>query len=467
MSLRFLTAGESHGPALIAILEGLPAGLPISTQIIDRELARRQRGYGAGPRMKIERDKVNILGGVLAGETTGAPLALQIENRDHEKWFNQEIDPLVTPRPGHADLTGTIKYGYRDLRPALERASARETAARVAVGAACKQFLAQFDIQVGGYVTAIGEVTADLEGIPLEKRSTLAEESEVRCPEPQAAERMEAAIQEIMQARDTLGGILEVVALGLPPGLGSHVHWDRRLEARLGAAVLSIQAMKGVEIGPAFEVFAEYRIHLVSQAANLLRHRGREEQGLSLFGQRLDDLLADEDLEPALDRDAVPRSNGGQRGACERLAQDRRILHELALGRFERVEPRADNSFTTHSVSPQALLAMGRDCFGAEVEGYSLGIRGYDFDDLGEGLSRRARANLAAALAEREPPPAVGVEQLGAAACPIQRLVGELGDEVRLPVVLHPLGDHSVEGALQGRERYDIDLLCLDLSRVA
>jgi chorismate synthase len=253
MSLRFLTAGESHGPALITILEGLPAGLPISTQIIDRELARRQRGYGAGPRMKIERDKVNILGGVLAGETTGAPLALQIENRDHEKWFNREIDPLVTPRPGHADLTGTIKYGYRDLRPALERASARETAARVAVGAACKHFLAQFDIQVGGYVTTIGEVTADLEGIPLEKRSTLAEESEVRCPEPDSAEKMAAAIREIMQARDTLGGIIEVLALGLPPGLGSHVHWDRRLEARLGAAVLSIQAMKGVEIGPAFE----------------------------------------------------------------------------------------------------------------------------------------------------------------------------------------------------------------------
>jgi chorismate synthase len=253
MSLRFLTAGESHGPALIAILEGLPAGLPISTQIIDRELARRQRGYGAGPRMKIERDKVIILGGVLAGETTGAPLALQIENRDHEKWFNREIDPLVTPRPGHADLTGTIKYGYRDLRPALERASARETAARVAAGAACKHFLAQFEIQVGGYVTAIGEVTADLEGIPLEKRSTLAEESEVRCPEPEAAEQMAAAIREIMQARDTLGGIIEVLALGLPPGLGSHVHWDRRLEARLGAVVLSIQAMKGVEIGSAFE----------------------------------------------------------------------------------------------------------------------------------------------------------------------------------------------------------------------
>ena len=253
MSLQFITAGESHGPALIAILEGMPAGISISAQIINGELARRQRGFGAGPRMKIEQDAVNILGGVLAGETTGAPIALQIDNRDHKKWLDKEIDPFVTPRPGHADLTGTIKYGYRDLRPALERASARETAARVAVGAVCKHFLAQFGIQIGGYVVAIGDVTADLNGIPLAERSPRAEESQVRCPEPEAAEQMETAIREIMQARDTLGGIIEVLAIGLPPGLGSNVHWDRRLEARIGAAVLSIQAMKGVEIGPAFE----------------------------------------------------------------------------------------------------------------------------------------------------------------------------------------------------------------------
>ncbi|UCD43699.1 MAG: chorismate synthase [Chloroflexota bacterium] len=251
--MRFMTAGESHGSGLIAILEGLPAGLSIDVEIINKELARRQRGFGAGPRMKIEQDAVNILGGVMAGETTGAPIAMQIRNKDHEKWFNREIDPFVTPRPGHADLTGTIKYGYRDLRPALERASARETAARVAVGAVCKHFLAQFGVEVGGYVVAIGGVTADVEDIPLAERSIRAEASEVRCPEPEAAEKMAAAIREIMQARDTLGGVIEVLGLGLPPGLGSHVHWDRRLEARLGAAVLSIQAMKGVEIGPAFE----------------------------------------------------------------------------------------------------------------------------------------------------------------------------------------------------------------------
>jgi len=253
MSLRFLTAGESHGPALIAILEGLPAGLPLPTLIIDNELARRQRGYGAGPRMQIEQDKVRILGGVLEELTTGAPLALQIENKDHEKWRKREIEAFVTPRPGHADLTGAIKYGYRDLRPALERASARETAARVAVGAACKHLLAQFGIQVGGYVVSIGEVTAELGGIPLAERPPRAEISDIRCPEPDAAAQMAARIREIMQSRDTLGGIIEVLALGLPPGLGSHVHWDRRLEARLGAAVLSVQAIKGVEIGPAFE----------------------------------------------------------------------------------------------------------------------------------------------------------------------------------------------------------------------
>ncbi|MBK5107587.1 MAG: chorismate synthase [Anaerolineales bacterium] len=253
MSLRFLTAGESHGPVLTAILEGLPAGLNLTNEMIDGELVRRQQGYGAGPRMRIEQDAVQILGGVLGGASTGAPLAMQIKNKDHQKWRGKEIDPFVTPRPGHADLTGALKYGYNDLRPALERASARETAARVAVGAVCKQLLIQFGIQVGGYVVAIGVVEADLESIALGERAARAEESQVRCPDPAAAERMSDAIQGIMQARDTLGGVIEVLALGLPPGLGSYVHWDRRLEARLGAAVLSVQAIKGVEIGPAFE----------------------------------------------------------------------------------------------------------------------------------------------------------------------------------------------------------------------
>lgn len=252
MRLRFLTAGESHGPALTAILEGLPAGLVLDAGMINRELARRQQGYGAGPRMKIEQDTAVILGGVMDGETTGAPLALQVENRDHAKWKGQAIPAMTAPRPGHADLTGAAKYGYRDLRPALERASARETAARVAVGAVCKHLLAQFGIQIGGYVVSIGEIEADLDPIPLLDRFTLAEASDVRCPDTLAAEAMQQRIRQVMDERDTLGGVIEAVALGLPVGLGSHVHWDRKLEARLGAAALSIPAVKGVEFGPAF-----------------------------------------------------------------------------------------------------------------------------------------------------------------------------------------------------------------------
>ena len=253
MSLRFLTAGESHGPGLTAILEGLPAGLSLNPEILNRELARRQAGYGAGPRMKLEQDQAQILGGVMAGQTTGAPLALYIENRDHARWVNKAIPPFTIPRPGHADLTGAIKYAYSDLRPALERSSARETAARVAVGAACKHLLAQFGIRVGGYVTAIGPVSANLAEISLEARFERAEANEVRCPDPQAAEAIQAAIRQVMLERDTLGGVIEVAALGLPPGLGSFVQWDRRLEARLGAALLSIPAIRGVEVGPAFE----------------------------------------------------------------------------------------------------------------------------------------------------------------------------------------------------------------------
>jgi len=253
MPLRFLTAGESHGPALVAILEGIPAGLELPTEIIDAELARRQQGYGAGPRMKLEHDQVRILSGVMEGLTTGGPLALQIENLDHAKWKGRPVAPFTTPRPGHVDLAGLVKYGYSDIRPALERASARETAARVAVGAICRHFLAQFEIKLGGYVLSIGTVAANLDEILYLERIRLAETSDVRCPDEHAAEAMRQAIHQVMLDRDTLGGVLEVVALGLPVGLGSHVHWDRRLEGRLGAAVLSIPAIKGVEIGPAFE----------------------------------------------------------------------------------------------------------------------------------------------------------------------------------------------------------------------
>ncbi len=253
MPLRFLTAGESHGPALIAILEGFPAGMPLDVAEIDRQLLRRQVGYGSGPRMKLEHDQARILGGVMEGQTIGAPIAMLIQNRDHKNWRGKAVPAFTTPRPGHADLTAAVKYHYRDLRPALERASARETAARVAVGAICRQFLAQLGVRVGGYVASIAEIDAELGAFSYPERINRAEENGLRCPDAQAAQAMQERIRQAMLARDTLGGVIEIVALGLPAGLGSHVHWDRRLEARLGAAVLSVQAIKGVEIGPAFE----------------------------------------------------------------------------------------------------------------------------------------------------------------------------------------------------------------------
>jgi len=253
MSLRLLTAGESHGPVLTAILEGMPAGLPLDNTIIDFELARRQKGYGSGERMKIEVDSIKILGGVMAGETIGAPLALLIENDDHLKWKGKKVNPMVTPRPGHADLVGAVKYGYRDFRPALERASARETAMRVAAGAICKHFLSQFGIFVGGYVLSIGEIEAQVDQKNLRASFDAAERNDIRCPDAVAAERMRIRIEEIIQLGDTLGGSIEIFALNVPIGLGSFSQWDRRLEARLAQAVMSVQAIKGVEIGNAFE----------------------------------------------------------------------------------------------------------------------------------------------------------------------------------------------------------------------
>jgi len=250
--LRFLTAGESHGPSLTAILDGMPAGLKLNASIIDLELARRQKGYGSGGRMKIEKDSVQILGGVMDGQTTGAPIALLVENADHVKWKGKAIEPMTVPRPGHADLTGAVKYGYQDLRPALERASARETTMRVAAGAVCKHFLAQFGIIVGGYVRSIGEVEAELNGSNYQAWFDAAEENDVRCPDQVAAEKMRARIEEVIHAKDTLGGVLEIVALNGPVGLGSFVQWDRRLEAKLAMAVMSVQAIKGVEFGDAF-----------------------------------------------------------------------------------------------------------------------------------------------------------------------------------------------------------------------
>jgi chorismate synthase len=252
--LRFLTAGESHGPQLTAILDGMPAGVALSSADIDRDLAKRQVGYGASPRMKIEHDHANVTGGVMGGHSTGAPIALTIDNLDHEKWKDRDIAPMTVPRPGHADLTGAIKYGYRELRLALERASARETAARVAVGAICRIFLGEFGIVIGSYVVSIGSVEVQLgDETGYLDRFSQADQSDVRCPDSVAAEKMHAEIRATMEAKDTVGGITEVVALNVPPGLGSHVQWDRRLSARLMGALASVHAMKGVEIGSAFD----------------------------------------------------------------------------------------------------------------------------------------------------------------------------------------------------------------------
>jgi len=279
MPLRFLTAGESHGPSLTAILDGMPAGISFDIEIINRELARRQQGYGSGGRMKIEKDTVQILGGVLAGETTGAPIALLVQNDDHVKWKGRAIEPMTVPRPGHADLTGAVKYGYKDLRPALERASARETAMRVAIGAICKHFLVQFGIVVGGYVTSIGGIKTDFGDMPYEERFIRAEESDVRCPVETSASKMRNEIEKTIHGKNTLGGVLEIVALNIPVGLGSFVQWDKRLEAKLAMAVMSVQAIKGVEIGDAFEnagltgTQVQDGIHL--ERGLLIRHSNR------------------------------------------------------------------------------------------------------------------------------------------------------------------------------------------------
>ncbi len=252
--IRYLTAGESHGPELTTILEGMPAGLSLSPEHINVELARRQQGYGSGGRMQIEKDEVRITSGVMAGQTTGAPIAMTVANRDWKNWAEKDIPPMTTPRPGHADLTGALKYGYQDLRISLERASARETTMRVAVGAVARKLLAEFGITVGGYVTMIGGVEANLDPqMSYQERFAAAEADEVRCPDPIASEGIREAIRQAKIDKDTLGGIIEVVILGLPPGLGSHVHYDRRLTGLLLAAVGSVQSMKGAEVGSAFE----------------------------------------------------------------------------------------------------------------------------------------------------------------------------------------------------------------------
>jgi chorismate synthase len=267
--LRWLTAGESHGPALVAIVEGLPAGVRVTSEDIAEALRRRRLGHGRGARMKFEQDKVTLVGGVRHGRTQGGPVAIEVGNSEWPKWETvmsaDPVDPdvlaaqarnapLSRPRPGHADLVGMQKYGFGDARPVLERASARETAARVALGAVAKAFLHQaLGVEVFSHVIALGEVEVP-EGTDLPEPGDLTaiDESPVRCFDAETSARMVAHVDDRKKAGDTIGGIVEVLAYGLPPGLGSYVHWDRRLDSRLAGILMGIQAIKGVELGDGF-----------------------------------------------------------------------------------------------------------------------------------------------------------------------------------------------------------------------
>ena len=262
MALRFTTAGESHGPGLVAVLEGLPAGLELAPEDIDRDLARRQLGHGRGGRMKIETDRATVLSGVRHGRTLGSPIALEIQNRDYANWEERmnpwpveaEVAEVHLPRPGHADLAGVQKYGFTDVRNVLERASARETAARVACGALAKAFLRALGVEVHSHVLSIGAVEAPSPNGLVPASFDAVDTSPVRCLDPSASQAMVAEINQKRKANESLGGVYEVRAFGLVPGLGSHISWEERLDGRLAQAVMSIQAMKGVGIGDGFDL---------------------------------------------------------------------------------------------------------------------------------------------------------------------------------------------------------------------
>ena len=260
--LRFLTSGESHGPQLTVVIEGLPSGLEISEEDLRRDLARRQGGHGRGGRQKIETDVARIVSGVRGGFTIGSPVTLVLENKDHVNWTAQMtaskegFEPKVVTRlrPGHADLAGALKYGHTDIRNVLERSSARETATRVAAGGVARKLLGRFGVEVLSFTQSIGTIDIGFEGIdPDVVTEEDIEQSPVRCPDPEASKRMVAAIDEVGEQGDTLGGTFRVIARGLPPGLGSYVHWDRKLDGRLAQAVMSINAIKAVEFGAGFE----------------------------------------------------------------------------------------------------------------------------------------------------------------------------------------------------------------------
>ncbi len=261
--IRFLTAGESHGPGLAGIIEGLPANLPIDIEAVNHELFRRQQGFGRGARMKMEKDRIEVLSGVRFNKTLGSPVSFVLRNKDWENWHEvmaqgegKPSKEITKPRPGHADLPGALKYNFDDMRNVLERSSARETAMRVAVGGFCKQLLNFFDIKIYSHVLQIGPVKADAAKIePLLKTdeiNEIADKSPVRCLDKQAEVRMVEFIKKIKQQGDTAGGIIQIIIRNVPPGLGSHVHWDKKLDGRLAGALMSVQAVKGVEVGIGF-----------------------------------------------------------------------------------------------------------------------------------------------------------------------------------------------------------------------
>ena len=266
MKIKYLTAGESHGPELTAIVEGIPSNFQVSKEYIDKFLSRRQKTLGSGGRMNIEKDQVLITSGVVNNLTTGGPIALKIINKDWKNWKNKEIEPYVVPRPGHADLVGTLKYNHDDIRLTLERASARETAIRCAVGAIAHQILSQLNIELVGFVSSIGSQSFNPKSISdITSFKNLIEQSEVSCPDKDAADLMIREIKDARKKKDTLGGAISCIAINYPPGCGSYVHFDRKLDAKISSSMISVQSVKAVEIGNGFEASKKHGTEVQDQ----------------------------------------------------------------------------------------------------------------------------------------------------------------------------------------------------------
>jgi chorismate synthase len=293
-----MMSGESHGRALVGVIEGIPSSLLLASEDIDRDLKRRQGGYGRGGRMKIESDHAEILSGVRWGKTIGSPVTLLIENKDYKNWaegmstdmrYEGSIPAVTRPRPGHADLAGAIKYCSRDIRDILERSSARETAVRVGLGAIAKKFLSEFDIRIGSYVVQIGKQKTEIRGVHLREKELLeifrkAEKSVVRCPDKEVTNKIVKLIDRTLREGNSLGGIFEVFVIGAPVGLGSHVQWDRRLEGRLARALMSIQAIKGVEVGLGFEMSMQSGSEVMDEIFCSSKSRARIAKGKNAMG---------------------------------------------------------------------------------------------------------------------------------------------------------------------------------------